>query len=105
MSGGADKKLDFNGVLRGATKVYSEDQKKHALKLYDQHKSATKVVQCLGYPTRQALYSWIAARDYPPKIKASRKKWNNKPEHPIHPPVELKLATIHRCFELGENVQ
>lgn len=84
--------------------MYSEDQKKRALKLYDQHKSVTKVIQCLGYPTRQALYTWIAVRVSPPRIKAPRKKWNNKPDHPRHPPLELKLATIHRCFELGENV-
>lgn len=85
--------------------MYSEDQKKRAIKLYDQHKSVTKVIQCLGYPTRQTLYTWIVVRDSPLKIKAVRKKWNNKPVHPIHPPLELKLATIHRCFELGKNVQ
>ena len=103
--GGADIKLDSEGVQKGAVKVYSEDQKKRAIILYDQHKSVTKVIQCLGYPTRQTLYTWIVVRDSPPKAKASRKKWNNKPFHPIHPPLELKLATIHRCFELGENVQ
>ena len=53
--------------------MYSESQKKRALKLYDQYKSITKVIQCLGYPTRQALYRWGAIRDLPPKIKALRK--------------------------------
>jgi transposase InsO family protein len=102
---GCRHKSDSDGVLKGATKVYSEGQKKHVLKLYDQHKSATKVIQCLGYPTRQALYNWIAVRNSPLRIKSSRKKWNNKPNHSRHPPLELKLATIHRCFELGENVK
>ena len=103
--GGADIKLNSDGVLKGAVKVYSERQKNRAIKLYYQLKSVTKVIQCLGYPTRQALYTWIVVRDSPPKIKASKKKWNNKPVHPRHPPLELKLATVHRCFELGENVQ
>lgn len=85
--------------------MYSEDQRERALALYDQHKSVTKVIQFLGYPTRQALYTWIDIRRSPPKVKAPRRKWNNCPDHPRHPTVELKLATIHRCFELGENVQ
>jgi len=51
---GADIKPDSDGVLKGASKVYADNQKKCALKLYDQHKSVTKVIQCLGYP-RQAL--------------------------------------------------
>lgn len=85
--------------------MYSKNQINQALKLYDQSKSVTKVIQCLGYPTRQALYSWIAARDAPPKPKAPRKKWNNTPDHPMHPSVELKMDVIDRCFRLGENVQ
>ena len=97
--------MDSGGILKGARKMYSEGQKKRALTLYDQCKSVTKVIQCLGFPTRKALYNWIAERDLPPRIKASRRQWNNKPDHPRHPPVDLKLATIHRCFELGENVQ
>lgn len=29
----------------------------------------------------------------------------NTPEHPSPPPLELKLEVLHRCFELGEDVQ
>jgi putative transposase len=85
--------------------VFSKYQKKKALELYAQCKSVTKVIQCLGYPTRRALYNWIAASNASPKKKAPRKRWNNIPEHPMHPSVEIKLEAIHRCFELGENVQ
>lgn len=85
--------------------MYSENQINQALKLYDQTKSVTKVIQCLGYPTRRALYNWIATRDAVPKPKATRKRWNNTPDHPMHPSVELKMDVIHRCFELGENLQ
>lgn len=29
----------------------------------------------------------------------------NTPDHPRHPPLELKLEVLYRCFELGEDVQ
>lgn len=51
------------------------------------------------------MYDWIAERNAPPKSKLPRKRFNNTPEHPRHPPLQLKLETIHRCFELGESVQ
>ena len=85
--------------------MFSKYQKHQALKLYDQSKSVTKVIQCLGYPTRQALYNWIAASNVVTKQKAPRKKWNNTSEHPMHPSVEIKMEAIRRCFEHGENVQ
>lgn len=85
--------------------MYSEYQRKKALQLYDQCKSVSKVIQQLGYPTRKRLYGWIAERDSPLCSKAPRRKFNNTPDHPIHPSLKLKLETIHRCFELGENVQ
>lgn len=59
----------------------------------------------MGYPTKQTLYAWITARDAVPKPKASRKKWNNTPDHPLHPSADFKMQVIRRCFELGENVQ
>lgn len=85
--------------------MYSKYQRKKALQLYDQLKSVSKVIQQLGYPTRKRLYDWIAERNAPSKTKAVRNKYNNTPNHPRHPSVELKLDTIHRCFMLGENVQ
>lgn len=85
--------------------MYSKYQRKKALQLYDQCQSVSKVIQQLGYPTRQRLYDWIAERDCPPKNRAPRKRFNNTPEHPRHPPLSLKLDAIHRCFELGESVQ
>ncbi|MEG6613925.1 helix-turn-helix domain-containing protein [Pseudoclostridium thermosuccinogenes] len=85
--------------------MYSKYQRKKALQLYDQCKSVSKVIQQLGYPTRKRLYDWIAERNSPPSRKAPRQKYNNTPEHPRHPPLELKLEAIKRCFEMGENVQ
>jgi transposase InsO family protein len=84
--------------------MYSETQKKQALELYDQFKSITKVILLLGYPSRQALYLWTTQRNEPPKQKSTF-RGKNTPEHPRHPSVEVKLAALHRCFELGEDVQ
>ncbi len=84
--------------------MFSAAQKKQALELYDQLKSITKVILRLGYPSRPSLYLWISQRNDPPKHKSTF-RGKNTPEHPRHPPVELKLAVLHRCFELGEDVQ
>jgi len=85
--------------------MYSTYQRKKALQLYDQCKSVSKVIQELGYPTRKTMYCWIAERNTPPCSKAPRRSVNNTPDHPMHPSTKLKLETIRRCFELGENVQ
>jgi len=85
--------------------VYTKEQKAKALKLYQQCKSVRAVMQQMEYPSRQALYKWIGESNQAPKEKAPRKQINNPLTHPQHPSVELKLSVIHRCFELGENVQ
>jgi len=56
-------------TLKGVEKVYSNEQRKIALQLYDQCKSVSKVIQHLGYPTRRGLCNWIAERDLPSKTK------------------------------------
>jgi transposase-like protein len=38
------------------------------------------------------------------KIKSTF-RGKNTPEHPRHPPAELKMEVIHRCFECGEDVK
>ena len=86
--------------------MYTKEEKDKAIKLYEEVKSVTKVIQKLGYPTREGFYKWLRDSKNPPnKVKASRKRINNSPEHPLHPPPELKLETISRCFERGENVK
>jgi transposase InsO family protein/transposase-like protein len=85
--------------------VYKNEQKSKALALHQQCKSVGAVIQQLEYPSRQTLYAWIGESKQAPKAKTMRKRINNPPNHPQHPSVELKLSVIHRCFELGENVQ
>ena len=40
--------------------MYSQDKISIALKIYHQCGSITTTIRGLGYPTRRALYTWIA---------------------------------------------
>lgn len=85
--------------------MYSKEQYNKALALYDECGSVTKTITQLGYPARrQTLYNWITRRNHLPPERSTFHGVNT-PEHPRHPPLELKLNALHRCFELGENVQ
>ena len=85
--------------------MYTQEQYERALSLYDECGSVTKTMTQLGYPARrQTLYNWITRRKHLPK-DGSTFRGVNTPEHPRHPPLELKLDVLHRCFELGEDVQ
>lgn len=85
--------------------MYSEEQYFKALALYDECGSVTKTITELGYPSRrQTLYNWITRRKHRPPGRSTFHGVNT-PEHPRHPPLELKINALHRCFELGEDVQ
>ena len=85
--------------------MYSEEQYHKALAVYEETKSITKTMQRLGYPARrQTLYNWINRKRLLPEEKSTFRGYNTA-EHPRHPPLELKLEAIRRCFELGEGVQ
>lgn len=85
--------------------MYSEEQYYKALALYDECGSVTKTIAQLGYPARrQTLYNWITGRNHLPPERSTFHGFNT-PKHPRHPTLELKLNALHRCFELGENVQ
>ncbi len=85
--------------------MYSEEQYYKALALYDECGSVTKTITQLGYPARhQTLYNWITRRNHLPPEHSTFHGFNT-PEHPRHPTLELKLNALHRCFELGKNVQ
>ena len=43
--------------------MYTREQKEKALAIYDTTQSITEVIRRLGYPSKQALYPWIANRD------------------------------------------
>ena len=84
--------------------MYSQDKIDVALKVYHQCRSVSTTIRVLGYPTRRALYTWIAKEG---AVKPERKplKLVNTAEHPRNPSVEVKMDAIHRCFELGESIK
>ena len=45
--------------------MYTWEQKEKALAMYDATQSTAEVIRRLGYPSKQALYAWIANRDKP----------------------------------------
>ena len=84
--------------------MYTKEQKEKALAIYDVTQSIAEVIRQLGYPSQQALYTWIANRDNPWQ-KPSGFRGVNTAEHPLHPSVALKLSAIKACFEDGNDVQ
>ena len=81
---------------------FSEEEKNEALQLYDETGSISKVIQRLGYPSRQNMYTWIKNRN----IERERRESDctDSPDHRRHPSLETKLEIIHRCFEEGEEI-
>ena len=84
--------------------MYPQDKIDIALKVYHQCGSVSTTIRVLGYPTRRALYTWIAKEG---AVKPDRKPLElvNTAEHPRNPSVEVKIDAIHRCFELGESIK
>ena len=84
--------------------MYSYEKRLCAIQMYQKSRSIGQTIRILGYPKRQTLYRWIKEQDQSPKVKSTY-RGKNTPDHPRHPPVELKLEALHRCFELGEDVK
>lgn len=103
--GGCGQKAGLpKGLRKEQSSMYSESEIHKALEKYDETGSIAATIVALGYPSRSNLHRWIKNRDLPPKEK-KKNRCVNTPEHPRHPSVDLKLETIHRCFELGEDVK
>ena len=85
--------------------MYSEEQYHKALEVYEETGSITKTITILGYPKRrQTLYNWLNRKRMLPEDRSTFRGYNSK-DHPRHPSLKLKLEALHRCFELGEDVQ
>ena len=85
--------------------MYSDEQYRKALEVYEETKSVTKTITVLGYPARrQTLYNWINRKRILPEERTTFRGYNTE-EHPRNPTLEQKLQILHRCFELGEVVQ
>ncbi|MDD6639791.1 MAG: transposase, partial [Erysipelotrichaceae bacterium] len=83
---------------------YTEQEKERALTLYDELGSIAMVIQKLGYPSRQNMYTWIKNRNIAIKQKATV-NYSDSPTHRRHPSLEVKLNILHRCFEVGEDIK
>jgi putative transposase len=74
--------------------MYSEEEHRKTLKVYEETKSATKTITILGYPARrQTLYNWINRKRMLPEDRA-----------PFVDIIHRSTLSMH-CFELGEDVQ
>ena len=93
--------------------MYTKEQEKTALREYERLGSVYAVIQTLGYPSKSTLYRWYERKKAGAENKhgcitsqaVSSDHSCNSPGHSIHPPAELKCDAIHRCFEMGEDVE
>lgn len=95
--------------------MYTKQQEEIALKEFERTGSISATIQKLGYPSRPTLYRWHANQ------KAGIKNWHgvsgrwetdskkshccNTAGHPRHPSTKVKIEALHRCFELGEDIE
>ena len=63
---------------------YTEQEKQQALTHYDDTDSIAKVINTLGYLTRQNIYTWIKNRNIEKKNKAFF-DYSDIPEYRRHP--------------------
>lgn len=93
--------------------MYTKEQEERALAEFQRTGSATQAVRQLGYPTLSTLYRWFGRR----KAGLDNNHGHIRPpideklhqgctaEHARHPSAEQKLVILHRCFEIGEDVE
>ena len=95
--------------------MYTKEQEEQALEEYARPGSVYEVIRQLGYPSKSTLYRWYERKKAGLENKhgnienksapAETEHCCNMPGHPRHPPAELKFEAIHRCFDLGEDVE
>ena len=84
--------------------MFTYEKRVRALQVYEETHSVTKTIRMLGYPGQHTMYKWINEQRKPKKVKSTNRGVNT-PTHPRHPPADLKMEVLHRCFELGEDVK
>ena len=93
--------------------MYTKEQEEMALREYERLGSVTAVIQRLGYPSESTLYRWYERKKAGlenrhgqiAETTATMDHHCNTPGHPRHPSAEFKYEVLHRCFELGEDVE
>ena len=93
--------------------MYTKEQEEITLKSYERLGSVHTVIRRLGYPSKSTLYRWYERRNaslenrhsHTAEIPEKSDHQCNTQDHPRHPLAEFKYEVLHRCFELGENVE
>ena len=93
--------------------MYTKEQEEIALKEYERLGSIAAVIHWLGYPSESTLYRWYERKKAGlenrhgqiAETTATTGHHCNTPGHPRHPSAEFKYEVLHRCFELGEDVE
>ena len=93
--------------------MYTKEQEEIALKEYERVGSIAAVIHWLGYPSESTLYRWYERKKAGlenrhgqiAETTATTGHHCNTPGHPRHPSAEFKYEILHRCFELGEDVE
>jgi len=94
---------------------YTNQQEETALKEFKHTGSIRATIQKLGYPSPATLYRWYEHQKAGIKNRhgfaGPYEDCSNKPhscnasDHPRHPSTDIKMDALHRCFELGEDVE
>ena len=94
-------------------RIYTKEQEERALAEFEQMGSATITIRNLEYPSLSTLYRWFKRRKagiennhghatQPITIREYR---DCTEAHPRYPSAQVKLDILHRCFEIGEDVE
>lgn len=93
--------------------MYTKEQEEMALKEFEKTGSVRATIQRLGYPSSSTLYRWYEHK----KAGIENRHGNadfcqiegmqngSRSGHYKNPSAEFKYAAIHRCFDLGEDVE
>lgn len=93
--------------------MYTKEQEEIALREYERLGSIAAVIRRLGYPSESTLYRWYERKKaglenrhgHTEESPTEMDHHCSTPGHPRHPSAEFKYEVIHRCFELGEDVE
>ena len=90
--------------------MYTKEQEEIALREYERLGSIAAVIRRLGYPSESTLYRWYECKkagleNRQGHTEESPTEMDHHCSTPGHPSAEFKYEVIHRCFELGEDVE
>lgn len=93
--------------------MYTKEQEERALEEFEKLGSVSAVIHRLGYPSSSTLYRWYEHKKAGIKNRHGSEKFypveevqnRDAPAHYRNPSAEFKYEAIHRCFELGEDVE